>query len=270
MEIFTRDKLVSGLIDISAQGYIPSHKDTSGGRVDGAVGNLLERLLNIDENNLQLPDAGEWELKAQRANVSSLVTLKHSEPYPRDKNFVRDILLPTYGWPHKEAGRRYALGERSFRGTLSAGRPNDRGFDIAVGEDSIRLRFSAQSVGSKHSDWLHGVEERAGALRDLSPSPEWSFSVLEDMFKKKLNNTIYVIAETKSVDSQEYFWFRRAEMLTGFSLASFLDLLREDEAFVDFDARTGHNHGTKFRVKPLSMPALYATREIIFDSPPPC
>jgi len=28
--------------------------------------------------------------------------------------------------------------------------------------------------------------------------------------------------------------------------------------YVDFDARTGHNHGTKFRIKSKNIPMLYA------------
>lgn len=34
---------------------------------------------------------------------------------------------------------------------------------------------------------------------------------------------------------------------------------------VDFDARTGHNHGTKFRMRQDSLPALYATVTTIED-----
>lgn len=41
----------------------------------GSIGNTLEDLLGIEENNLPIPNAVEWELKCQKANTSSLTTL---------------------------------------------------------------------------------------------------------------------------------------------------------------------------------------------------
>ena len=58
------------------------------------VGNTLEDLLGIVENNLPLPNAAEWELKCQRAKTSSLTTLLHSEPSPRAMKLVPSLLLP--------------------------------------------------------------------------------------------------------------------------------------------------------------------------------
>jgi hypothetical protein len=34
--------------------------------------------------------------------------------------------------------------------------------------------------------------------------------------------------------------------------------IEEGDVYVDFDARTGHNHGTKFRIKQNAIPKLYA------------
>src|SRR4051794_5471357 len=70
----------------------------------GGIGNTLEQLLGIKENNLPIPNAAEWELKAQRIDSSSLTTLFHMEPSPRAMRFVPQILLPTYGWAHQQAG----------------------------------------------------------------------------------------------------------------------------------------------------------------------
>ena len=67
------------------------------------MGNTLENLLGIVENNLPLPNAAEWELKAQRKNTNSLVTLFHCEPSPRDLKIVL-FLLKNFGWKHEKAG----------------------------------------------------------------------------------------------------------------------------------------------------------------------
>ncbi|HEY4476814.1 MAG TPA: MvaI/BcnI family restriction endonuclease [Candidatus Paceibacterota bacterium] len=52
------------------------------GNAEG-IGNTPEDLLVIKENNLSIPNAAEWELKAQRLNSTSLTTLFHIEPSPR-------------------------------------------------------------------------------------------------------------------------------------------------------------------------------------------
>jgi hypothetical protein len=46
-------------------------------------------------------------------------------------------------------------------------------------------------------------------------------------------------------------------MLRGFTMEKFLNGLREGFVLVDFDARSGHNHGTKFRLRRNRLPDLY-------------
>ncbi len=39
----------------------------------------------------------------------------------------------------------------------------------------------------------------------------------------------------------------------------FLEAIETADILIDFDARTGHNHGTKFRIRQNCLPALYET-----------
>jgi len=105
-KLYTKDELIEAIKEIAAAGWHKSVKKTVDVRNDGAVGNTLEILLGIQENNLPIPNAREWELKGQRAGSTSLVTLKHIEPSPRASKIVSQILLPLYGWPHKQAGKK--------------------------------------------------------------------------------------------------------------------------------------------------------------------
>ena len=50
---------------------------------DGNQGNTLEGLLGVAENNLSLPDLGVFELKTQKNETGSYITLFHREPKPR-------------------------------------------------------------------------------------------------------------------------------------------------------------------------------------------
>ncbi len=101
MKTYTKENLIEALIDIRNRGWIKTNRAGN----DGGVGNTLEDLLGIEENNLPIPNAAEWELKAQRSDSASLTTLFHMEPSPTALKFVPLVLLPKYGWKHKEAGK---------------------------------------------------------------------------------------------------------------------------------------------------------------------
>ncbi len=94
-------------------------------------------------------------------------------------------------------------------------------------------------------------------MGELNPQPYWGF---DDLFHKagtKLLNCFYVRAETKREQGREYFWYKEIMVLQKFSLNSFLKAIEGACILVDFDARTGHNHGTKFRLRQDSLPDLY-------------
>jgi hypothetical protein len=46
-------------------------------------------------------------------------------------------------------------------------------------------------------------------------------------------------------------------MLSKFSTDGFINAIEKGYVYVDFDARTGHNHGTKFRLRQDKFPELY-------------
>jgi len=91
--IYTKQSLINRFKEIAAMGWICNARR---GNV-GGVGNTLEDLLGIKENNLPMPNASEWELKTQRADTTSLTTLFHIEPSPRAVRFVPQVLLLKYG-----------------------------------------------------------------------------------------------------------------------------------------------------------------------------
>jgi hypothetical protein len=53
--------------------------------------------------------------------------------------------------------------------------------------------------------------------------------------------------------------YREIFMLKGFSQNKFIAAIEAGKLKVDFDARTGHNHGTKFRLLQDCMPEIYET-----------
>lgn len=258
--IYTKQALIDKLKQIAAIGWIPNARKGN----QGGIGNTLEDLLGIKENNLPIPNASEWELKTQRLNSSSLTTLFHSEPSPRAVRFVPQVLLPKYGWAHQEGGKRYPKGEMSFRQTIHGKTRSDRGFKVIIDrkEKKILISFKAKSVDPRHKVWLESVKSRVG-IGELYPQPYWGFDDLEHKAGTKLLNTFYVQAEVKIERRKEFYKYSKVMMLQKFSFDGFLKALEDGNILVDFDARTGHNHGTKFRLRQDSLPGLYEKATVI-------
>jgi hypothetical protein len=268
MKLLTKDELIKKIQEIHARGWFRSVKITKDTRNDGAVGNTLERLLGIKENNLPIPNAREWELKGQRVHSSSLVTLKHIEPSPTAAKIVPNILLPLYGWPHKQAGKKYPKSEMSFRSTTSAVSYTKRGFRVIVDSEQSKLRFVFDANKADRSDpdvkeWLDLVRERVD-LGPINPEPYWGFDDLKYAIGEKIKNCFYVVAESKLEKRREFFRYEQLYILSGFSFDRFLECVSNGTVLIDFDARTGHNHGTKFRIRQNSWANLYSDVERVF------
>lgn len=216
MRTYTKEALIAALQDIKNRGWIPNARP---GNV-GGIGNTLEELLGIQENNLPIPNAAEWELKCQRAETTSLTTLFHMEPSPRALKFVPNILLPKYGWKHESAGIKYPANEMSFRQTihgLERIERSDRGFKVEIDEGNrkVLISFDASKVDPRHADWLETVRSRID-LGELNPQPYWGFDDLYHKAGTKLLNTFYIEAKVMKDGEKEYFHYNRILILQGF------------------------------------------------------
>lgn len=267
LQAFSKEELIEKFKDIYSKGWILNKR----GNNDGAVGNTLEDLLGIPENNLPIPNAAEWELKAQRATTSSLLTMFHMEPSPRAMKVVPEILLQKYGWPSAEAGKKYPEDEKSFRGTLNAQNFTDRGFKVQVNDTERRVEivFDSNVTDERHTEWKQSVFQRVGHLKNFDIIPYWGF---DDLFHKagvKLTNCFYVQADEKTEWNgrikKNYFLYNYVLKLSTFDQEKFIEAIRNGKVYVDFDARTGHNHGTKFRIRYTDIPLLYKNAEVVLD-----
>jgi hypothetical protein len=94
-------------------------------------------------------------------------------------------------------------------------------------------------------------------LDEISPQPYWGFKDLEHKAGTKLLNCFYLQARTKKEKGKEFFSYEKISVLTKFSIIAFINAIERGYVYVDFDARTGHNHGTKFRLRQGKLPELY-------------
>lgn len=267
LRTISKEELIQDFKQIYTQGWIENKR----GNNDGAVGNTLEDLLHIPENNLPIPNAAEWELKAQRSNTTSLLTLFHMEPSPRALRMVPNVLLPKYGWPSQQAGGKYGEGEMSFRATLNASTYTNRGFKVNVNdvERKIEIMFDSSKTSPDHAEWLGKVKEKVGNTADFEIRPYWGF---DDLFHKagtKLINCFYVRADVRKERvngrNKTFFLYDYVLKLSHFDQGKFIDAIRNGKIYIDFDARTHHNHGTKVRIHFNDIPLLYRDAEVVLD-----
>lgn len=209
---------------------IPTDKSFNG---NAAPGDFLEHLLGGQKNNRDSPDLMDWEVKFHGGNA--LLTLFHKEPEPRGvmRQFVHE-----HGWLDKE-------NRISFRHTL--GGESERGFYVVNDTDRILVR---------------------NKLTDNTNVPHWKHITLENAAISKLRRLILVEGEYDSTNRKVIY--NTATAFWDFTIAGFFKAIVAGTVFIDFDARTKgpsgtglRNHGTKFRIKPKDIGALYSHSERI-------
>jgi hypothetical protein len=99
------------------------------------------------------------------------------------------------------------------------------------------------------------------------PTPYWDMDDLKASFEKKYpDSLLYVKANSRTANGQEYLHYNEAHRLSGFSFENFTRRLEEGEIVVDVrigqypDGRP-HDHGTGFRVKPDNLGLCFSRRE---------
>jgi len=268
---FSKEKLLDKFKNkIADKWHQPSEKREGN---DGIVGNTLEDLLGVKENNLKIPDWGEIELKTKKQESKALITLLHREPQP---NASVPKLLTSLGWKHQKAGDSYPSSEMSFRSTTWANSFTNRGFVILLKDNKIHFEFHPNKVNCEaadkteiyptYGDWLDDVERRKHpSHKDIFPI-YWTTDYIQQEIINKLENTLFCIAKSKMIEGVKNFKYVSATLFKSFD-ASKIDILFSKKALaVDFDARTHHNHGTKFRVKLSALPELFHDSECIHPS----
>lgn len=209
-----RTLLKTGWIDI------PNSKGYGG---TGGAGVLLEERLGVRGGNLDIPDAGRWEIKFHTKNA--LLTLFHLEGEPRGHmhHMVRE-----FGWSDRN-------GRTSFRHTIR-GR-SDKGFYVANESNRITVRHEEVS----DIVW-----------------PYWTHDRIINAFAAKLRRLIVVEGKRRSGQVR----YERAWAYESPQTILFAGAVAHGIVAIDFDARTQNgrglrNHGTKFRIKVEDLRQIY-------------
>lgn len=245
------------------------HKGTRAGN-DGDPGNTLEDLLGVSENNLKLPDFGDIELKTQKYEGGGLITLFHKEPTPIGGKAVTPSVIRSLGWRHKEAGSKYPATELRFTSTTYGSYYTVRGLSLRCDDEQICILFDPAQVKltgkdktyeysgfATYKDWLDGIGARQQEhYSKIFPIP-FRLSEVQQWFKDKLNHTLLVLRETKLENGQLYYRYKEAYLMKDIKPEAIVELINSGGLCIEFDTRSGHNHGLKFRIKRKSLHKLF-------------
>lgn len=253
---YTKKSLSDALNEIKALGWIRNETGKSG---DGVPGDILESLLGVPRNNLPIADASGWELKTHRMNSSAMISLSHKEmKVEPKKSVVSKMMLPIFGWKHQEAGFKYPDSELSFRTDIVGDRWNSRGFILRVDESQKRVyvSFDSEKISPENNDWKILVE---GRMRTIPFSePFYDFSDFYKSIGRKFLNCFFVKCDDKQEEGKQFIRYTEAYILEDVNIDAFMKGVQAGEVKIEFDARTGHNHGTKMRMLENDLPVIYS------------
>lgn len=215
---------------------------------DGGIGNTLEDLLGVIENNKKEADFLGFEVKSKRMFNNSYISLFSKSPSnPKSAN---SLLREKYGEirdpQHPEKKKLYA--------SLFAHRDS-----TIYGKYLMKLQVDG--INEKlflKVKLLHSNE-------DLNENVYWTF---EDLRKasNKMNDLMLVSAEHKKENKKLYYHFTESEIYLKFNFNKFIENLKLGN--IMFDIRIGiynsgkykgrtHDHGSGFRIKKENFKNLY-------------
>jgi hypothetical protein len=220
---------------ICEMGWIRTHRSGPTG-----IGKTLEDLLGIEENNIDGPDFGEYELKSCRIDSNSMLTMFTKAPQPAKANtFLRE----KYGY----ASDAYDNDDKVLHATLTATH-----FCPIANIFELKIACSEDRISITSPDGIENVY--------------WLRDTLKEAFEKKYKNKfVYAKAHNRGEKSTEEFHFVEAYEMSGFDYDAMIDLL-ESGKIVDLrigqypDGRT-HDHGTGFRIREIDQPLLFKVKK---------
>ena len=232
MQNWTLSQVKKALKDISEKGWVKSNR-----LHDTGVGKTLEDLLKITENNIALPDFGVMELKSQRINTSSMMTLFTKSP----EGITNADIRKRFGYPDSEFPNVKILHQ-----TINNGRKNAMGFHCKIDEKQNKLFI----------------------LKNRTVLGYYNLDFLKQKAVEKIGNgLIMVLAENRKERKHEYFHYKEAYILKDIDPVKFLLHSKYDIRLGVYhsgkDAGKPHDHGSAFRITVKSIPDLFRIKKRI-------
>lgn len=222
---------------------------------DTGIGHTFEeKILEKVEDNLADPDLASLEIKSQRMNSSSKMTLFTKAPvYPlRANTYIRNNFgVYDEVYPLKVI-------HTSFFGNRITHYKGEYGFKLESNDNEQKL-------------YLRIFDKDANIIET---EIYWTYAALSDILSNKIHNIGFVEAKTRKKDGKEYFMYQKLTVLMKPSIEKLIENI--NNGTIQFDIRIGiyrtgknqgkpHDHGSGFRISKNDFPKLFETvKEIEF------
>lgn len=239
----TIEELQQKFLEIKQKGWIKNVRKGSTG-----IGITFEHLLNIPENNFEIPDYNGIEIKTKRTYSKSYTTLFNAKP---DGPHCCEVerLKENYGYPHTKHKEYKVLNNSVF----------------ATEKTRIGVKYYFQLyIDRKQNKVLLLIFDIHGNL--IENEIFWYFDTLKDKLYKKLKMIALVASDAKIIGSEEYFRYHHLTLYKLKSFDEFLNLLEKGIIRITFKIsvflsgkRKGetHDHGTGFDIQEKDLQMLY-------------
>lgn len=244
-----KDLIIERFREIEKLGFVPSNRSNNTG-----IGKTFEDYIGVVENNIDEPDLYGFEIKSHRELATSYVTLFTKAPvFPtRANTYLKDRYGEPY--PNDAVLKKLHVSMFATKYTLAYDKYN---FKLINDRENSVVRIA---IFNPTNNQL--IDNGVG----------YTYDCLEEILKKKLKNLFYVSAQTKIIETKEYFHFNKAEIFTNPSLKKFLKLI--DDGMIMYDIRIGsygsgrnygkaHDHGSGFRILERNIHLLFENHEKI-------
>jgi len=220
----TREDLIRRLVLINEIGWVRGPKPA-----DKEVGDVLEGLLGLTTNSLRDPDWGIHEVKTQRRGRSNPVSLLSKKPNYKGglsaKEFVRQ-----HGYDKH--------GQKALWMGLKPHKKDDKGWTLWVTDSRLEMDYQGNVVASQKLD------------------------ALKKAFKDKLQNLVFVIADSKTESKWEFFRYNEAYLFSGLIEDRIPQLLESKHLVFEFRMgwrKTGQwkDNGEGYRMHRRDLEKLY-------------
>jgi len=192
------------------------------------IGYTFETLLDLDENNIALPDIDNIEIKAHRDNSNSMITLFTFNKKAWKINPLEAI---------RKYGSYDSNGRLGMYYTMSL-TPNSAGLFLNVNDKEISVQHTSGEIIAT-----------------------WQLTALAERFTQKIPALLLISAHTEERGGIEYFHFYRGQLMNDTSPELLSDLFNTGNLLVDLrlhDKETmARNHGTGFRTYEDKLPLLF-------------
>lgn len=209
--------------DLRGKGWVKSKRKGPTG-----IGQTLEQILGMKENNVAFPDLGKIELKSHRIGSSSMITLFTFNRKAWKMNPLAAI---------KKYGTKDENGRLGMYFTM-ARTPNSMGLMLYVDDTTISVRHVSGDIVAV-----------------------WELEALAKRFMQKVPGLVLVSAFSEMRGDTEWFKYDRAQLLTETTPDILHNQLISGNILVDLrlhdKGTSARNHGTGFRATEEKLPLLF-------------